>query len=1044
MTEKRKQIFIDGDVAIDHFYHPVPGQDQGENWELYPALQTTLIPGGAFILAKLVEEAVKTAGLKIEVSGQKPPKDSNGINARAMIQSKILLAKFEEKEKEKKTVTEKEYTRVSKYQGYSAPAEKVLDKSTLIKPSEDCELLILDDAGNGFRNHEELFPACIGNDKTMLVYKMSRPFAGGKLWEQVSERKGDWVLVLQAKDIRMCDNVHVSKGLSWERTAMEMVYQLKRTSSLSELLKAPYLVILFGNDGALLISRNPNEKPLLIFDPENLEGGFDSSLKGFGISTGAAFTASLSLTLVENGLTGIVPGIKKGLSAMRNLHKNGFLEINKKVEYNIGNVFTTGKHNFSECILDTYHDLKDADPDFWRILDKKTRLSKPLVTVDMVMNKSPEILKEIPVGKYFKMQTFDRSEIEQFNSIKNLILEYLDDPKTIRPLCLAVFGPPGSGKSFGIKQLLKSFDRENISNMTFNISQYASYDDLIADFHKVRDSVLKGEMPVAFFDEFDSDKDQGSMGWLKYFLAPMADGEFKEGEAVHPIGKSIFVFAGGTRSSYQKFEQNISSDSLQTNESAEEKRIRLAQFRDAKGPDFVSRLRGFINILGPNPNHQEGKKDVSFMIRRAKILRTNFEITDKTARLFNSQKVLQIDQTVLRAMLNIPEYKHGNRSMSAILDMSRLTDKTRFDLSALPTPDQLDVHVDAKLFMWLAAQERFYSLLPVEERFDLKEDCPLVWENKLIDKIAEKIHEDYYKQRKRFDDKTPSVVPWSELTDDKKRSNLDAAEHIPVKLSLIGHGICSIKDKAILQTPDISDAEIELLAKVEHERWSREQKIQGWKYGEERNNEKRIHPSLKPWDKLPESEKDKDREAIYALPRILFEAGYSIFRIENYDAINENLIMQIALALHEDYCKKRIAEGQTKQTNEGLVPFDELKQDGKEANLDSARSIPRKLNLLNIELKKSMPGVEPDLLVFTEDEIERLSQWEHTRWNWQKIMQGWVYGEKRDNEKKIHPYLLPWIKLTDDIKEYDRQSVTLMPGFIKNAGYNAIRTKNKS
>jgi len=55
-----------------------------------------------------------------------------------------------------------------------------------------------------------------------------------------------------------------------------------------------------------------------------------------------------------------------------------------------------------------------------------------------------------------------------------------------------------------------------------------------------------------------------------------------------------------------------------------------------------------------------------------------------------------------------------------------------------------------------------------------------------------------------------------------------------------------------------------------------------------------------------------------------------------------------------------------------------------------------------------------------------------------------VYGEKRDNEKKIHPYLLPWIKLTDDIKEYDRQSVTLMPGFIKNAGYNAIRTKNKS
>jgi len=33
----------------------------------------------------------------------------------------------------------------------------------------------------------------------------------------------------------------------------------------------------------------------------------------------------------------------------------------------------------------------------------------------------------------------------------------------------------------------------------------------------------------------------------------MQDAEFKEAGAVHPIGKSIFVFAGGTRASYQAF-----------------------------------------------------------------------------------------------------------------------------------------------------------------------------------------------------------------------------------------------------------------------------------------------------------------------------------------------------------------------------------------------------------------------------------------------------------------------------------------------------------
>ena len=54
-----KKILIIGDVAIDHLYHPLKQADQCENWQLYPALQTTLLPGGAFILIDFVKEAVK-------------------------------------------------------------------------------------------------------------------------------------------------------------------------------------------------------------------------------------------------------------------------------------------------------------------------------------------------------------------------------------------------------------------------------------------------------------------------------------------------------------------------------------------------------------------------------------------------------------------------------------------------------------------------------------------------------------------------------------------------------------------------------------------------------------------------------------------------------------------------------------------------------------------------------------------------------------------------------------------------------------------------
>lgn len=1030
-----KKILVMGDVAVDHLYHTIDKQDQGKNWELYPALHTTMQPGGAFLLTSFVKEAVSAAKLSVDVIGQKVPDDLNGQQAREMIQAKVLLAKYKEKDKS-------ERIRVEKYFGYSSPTAKFtetaaktpalsplntepLNAEQLIAEQCDANLLLLDDAGNGFRDNADAFPPCINNDKTLLVYKMSRPLTEGKLWETVSKRKDDWVLLLQAKDIRMCPQANVSKALSWERSAMEMVYQLKRNACFSELHKAPYLVILFDTDGALLVSHNPDDKPLLIFDPQCLEGGYASTIKGQGLSTMSAFTASFSANLLQHGFGGIVDAIKCGLSSMRNLLKNGFIEHNNELSYPFDKIFNGEVHKFSECIVKTSRDLNVADPDFWRILDEKTKLSKTLVTAEIVKTKSPKILKEIPVGKYGKLQTIDRSEIEQFNSIKNLIMEYMDDPKTSKPLCIAVFGPPGSGKSFGIKQVLKSLDREDIPATTFNISQYAKYEDLIADFHKVRDQVLIGKVPVAFFDEFDSDKDHIAMGWLKYFLCPMQDGEFKEGEAIHPIGKSIFVFAGGTKSSFQAFEQS-----------------EKAKFIEAKGPDFVSRLRGFINILGPNPNHQNGKTDTSFMVRRAKILRVTFEVTEKTSQLINSKGELQIDGSVLRALLNIPEYKHGNRSMNAIIDMSRLTDKTQFDMSALPTPEQLDMHVDAKLFLWLAASERFYSLLSVDERFERIKGCPMEWESELIDKIACQMHEDYCRQRTIQGQSTSMVVDWKDLPDDKKKSNLDAAADIPVKLGSIGYGIRMTRDNEPILTPDITDIEIEQLAEEEHERWCREQMLQGWRYDNPRNNKLKLHPNLVPWNELSEEDKNKDREAIYAIPCILNKQDICIYRIEAYETcevLNESLVQKIAITIHQDYFDKRVSEGKNVDNNTVLVSFEQLSDDICEANMDSARTIPQKLKLLNIELKKVRNANETSLLELSNEEIEKLSQWEHTRWNWQRVLQGWVYGPKKDEKAKTHPSILPWNQLTEESKDLDRNNIRLIPKHINEAGYLAVR-----
>jgi len=120
---------------------------------------------------------------------------------------------------------------------------------------------------------------------------------------------------------------------------------------------------------------------------------------------------------------------------------------------------------------------------------------------------------------------------------------------------------------------------------------------------------VRGQIPLVFWDEFDS----GQLVWLKEFLAPVQDAEYRAGSVVHPFGKVIFVFAGGTCTTFQEFDRSAVAGA--TGE----------QFRLAKGPDFVSRLRGYVNIKGPNPWLTPGQTtalppaeaDVAHLIRRA-------------------------------------------------------------------------------------------------------------------------------------------------------------------------------------------------------------------------------------------------------------------------------------------------------------------------------------------------------------------------------------------------------------------------------------------
>jgi hypothetical protein len=55
--------------------------------------------------------------------------------------------------------------------------------------------------------------------------------------------------------------------------------------------------------------------------------------------------------------------------------------------------------------------------------------------------------------------------------------------------------------------------------------------------------------------------------------------------------------------------------------------------------------------------------------------------------------------------------------------------------------------------------------------------------------------------------------------------------------------------------------------------------------------------------------------------------------------------------------------------------------------------------------------------------VERLAASNHDHWAIQRIAEGWRYGPERDDKAKTHPDLVPYEKLPESEKEYDRKSV---------------------
>jgi len=79
----------------------------------------------------------------------------------------------------------------------------------------------------------------------------------------------------------------------------------------------------------------------------------------------------------------------------------------------------------------------------------------------------------------------------------------------------------------------------------------------------------------------------------------------------------------------------------------------------------------------------------------------------------------------------------------------------------------------------------------------------------------------------------------------------------------------------ITLTEDIREL-TEQLARNTHDVWARQRMNDGWRYGPERHDGRKEHPSLVPYEDLSEDEKEYDRNTALETLKAIIALGYKV------------------------------------------------------------------------------------------------------------------------------------------------------------------------
>jgi len=142
------------------------------------------------------------------------------------------------------------------------------------------------------------------------------------------------------------------------------------------------------------------------------------------------------------------------------------------------------------------------------------------------------------------------------------------------------------------------------------------------------------------------------------------------------------------------------------------------------------------------------------------------------------------------------------------------------------------------------------------------------------------------------------------------------------------------------------------------------------------------------------------------------------------DNILADQLDKVARCMHEMYLQAQTDDDH--RTHSALQAWNELPQWERKQNMLKADHWPVRLRAIHC-IADNSPNDAP---VLSSVEAQVQATMEHNRYVTQKKYDGWQYGEKRVEEAKINPFLVPWSELPNQQREQEVSEAQAEPRFI--------------